>query len=324
MAHRFLRWDRDQPFLLPLDLRDWLPTDHLAWFILDVVGHSPFYLLAVLIPNELILRCRFEPGDCTARIADDPRYGLRSAGLRQCGCLLVQVLDDPGHKQSQSAQDYKRPKPPHDRTVYLGLLGVFKKIANWQRTSHVGLARGAERRREHDRPAVRRDELHPRVVGDILDPCLLFCAHHRASGLATALEQSQRREQYHQQEDDAICGKDHALGVPVEQRPPPGHQKDASYEQKANQGLTGTPPRRPSHPQLPPGHLAPSFTQLVVVTPWPIVSCGPLAHKPHFTHGSQMVSSGGVGQSGVSFPLFRCLFTLSSNEPYSARAADAL
>lgn len=77
-------------------------------------------------------------------------------------------------------------------------------------------------------------------------------------------------------------------GVPVEQRPPPGDQKDASYEQKADQGLTGTAPRRPSHPPLPPGHLAPSFTQLVVVTPGPIVSCGPQAHKPHVTHGSQM------------------------------------
>jgi transposase len=37
MAYNFLRGDRDQSFLLPPDLRDWLPADHLAWFILDVV-----------------------------------------------------------------------------------------------------------------------------------------------------------------------------------------------------------------------------------------------------------------------------------------------
>jgi transposase len=46
MAHNFLRGDRDQPFLLPPDLRDWLPHDHLAWFILDVVDQldlAPFY-----------------------------------------------------------------------------------------------------------------------------------------------------------------------------------------------------------------------------------------------------------------------------------------
>jgi transposase len=37
MAYNFLRGDRDQPFLLPPDLRDWLPNDHLAWFVLDAI-----------------------------------------------------------------------------------------------------------------------------------------------------------------------------------------------------------------------------------------------------------------------------------------------
>jgi hypothetical protein len=30
MAYNFLRGDRDQPFLLPPDLRHWLPEGHLA------------------------------------------------------------------------------------------------------------------------------------------------------------------------------------------------------------------------------------------------------------------------------------------------------
>lgn len=29
---------RDQPFLLPVDMRQWLPADHLVWFVLDVVS----------------------------------------------------------------------------------------------------------------------------------------------------------------------------------------------------------------------------------------------------------------------------------------------
>jgi hypothetical protein len=32
MAYNFLAHDRDQAFLLPPDLCDWLPADHLAWF----------------------------------------------------------------------------------------------------------------------------------------------------------------------------------------------------------------------------------------------------------------------------------------------------
>src|SRR5215218_7394590 len=46
MTYNFLGCDRDQPFLLPPDLRDWLPRAHLAWFILDAVDQldlAPFY-----------------------------------------------------------------------------------------------------------------------------------------------------------------------------------------------------------------------------------------------------------------------------------------
>jgi transposase len=37
MAQNFLSCDREQELLLPPSLRDWLPADHLAWFVLDAV-----------------------------------------------------------------------------------------------------------------------------------------------------------------------------------------------------------------------------------------------------------------------------------------------
>ena len=37
MAYNFCACDRDQAFLLPPDVRDWLPANHLVWFVLDVV-----------------------------------------------------------------------------------------------------------------------------------------------------------------------------------------------------------------------------------------------------------------------------------------------
>lgn len=46
MAQNFLICDRDQELLLPPSLREWLPADHLAWFILDAVAEldlSDFY-----------------------------------------------------------------------------------------------------------------------------------------------------------------------------------------------------------------------------------------------------------------------------------------
>jgi transposase len=45
MVYNFRACDRDQAFLLPPDVRDWLPEGHLAWFVLDVVDQldlAPF------------------------------------------------------------------------------------------------------------------------------------------------------------------------------------------------------------------------------------------------------------------------------------------
>jgi transposase len=38
MAPNFIGCDREQEFLLPPSLRDWLPEDHLAWFVIDAVA----------------------------------------------------------------------------------------------------------------------------------------------------------------------------------------------------------------------------------------------------------------------------------------------
>src|SRR4051812_33256678 len=38
MAPNFIGCDREQEFLLPPSLREWLPEDHLAWFVIDAVA----------------------------------------------------------------------------------------------------------------------------------------------------------------------------------------------------------------------------------------------------------------------------------------------
>jgi hypothetical protein len=37
MPQNFIDCDREQAFLLPPSLRDWLAQDHLAWFVIDAV-----------------------------------------------------------------------------------------------------------------------------------------------------------------------------------------------------------------------------------------------------------------------------------------------
>jgi transposase len=46
MAQNFIESRREQGFLLPPDVREWLPADHLAWFVIDAVAEmdlSAFY-----------------------------------------------------------------------------------------------------------------------------------------------------------------------------------------------------------------------------------------------------------------------------------------
>jgi transposase len=46
MSQNFIAVDREQAFLLPPDVREWLVEGHLAWFVLDAVAEvdlSGFY-----------------------------------------------------------------------------------------------------------------------------------------------------------------------------------------------------------------------------------------------------------------------------------------
>ncbi|HUZ39090.1 MAG TPA: transposase [Streptosporangiaceae bacterium] len=46
MGYNFRPIERDQQYLMPVSLRDWLPPDELAWFVLDAVGEmelGPIY-----------------------------------------------------------------------------------------------------------------------------------------------------------------------------------------------------------------------------------------------------------------------------------------
>jgi transposase len=46
MPQNFIECDREQVFLMPPSLREWLPEDHLAWFVIEAVeemGLEEFY-----------------------------------------------------------------------------------------------------------------------------------------------------------------------------------------------------------------------------------------------------------------------------------------
>jgi transposase len=61
MALGYLPVDRDQQFLLPPDMREWLPEGHLAWFVLDVVDRVDTSVLHARHPNDGAGRRAYDP-----------------------------------------------------------------------------------------------------------------------------------------------------------------------------------------------------------------------------------------------------------------------
>ena len=42
MAKGYRPVDRDQPFLLPPDMREWLPADHPVWLVIEAVDAAGY------------------------------------------------------------------------------------------------------------------------------------------------------------------------------------------------------------------------------------------------------------------------------------------
>ena len=116
MAPNFIACDREQVLLLPPSLRDWLPADHLVWFVLDAVAqfdlramfasyradgwgrpaHDPAMMVALLFYGGAGIN-RHGEGDGRAlhRRSSDPRWPRvmrrrsrgrrRSVGRGTCG-----------------------------------------------------------------------------------------------------------------------------------------------------------------------------------------------------------------------------------------------
>ena len=52
MGARFIGVDRDQVFLMPPSMRDWVPEDHLVWTVLDTVGELDLSAIYAELPDR--------------------------------------------------------------------------------------------------------------------------------------------------------------------------------------------------------------------------------------------------------------------------------
>lgn len=79
MALSYIRVDRDQLFLLPPSLREWLPQGHLAWFVLDVVERVDTSGLHERHRNDGAGRRAYDPDMLLALLIYAYGTGIRSS-----------------------------------------------------------------------------------------------------------------------------------------------------------------------------------------------------------------------------------------------------
>jgi transposase len=87
MAQRFIACDREQSFLMPPDVREWLPEDHFAWFVLDAVESMELDAFYGAYRADGRSRPAFDPAMMVALILYAYARGNRSSRAIERACV---------------------------------------------------------------------------------------------------------------------------------------------------------------------------------------------------------------------------------------------
>jgi transposase len=87
MAQNFIGCDREQVLLLPPDLRDWLPQDHLAWFVLAAVEEMDLAAFYAAYRADGHGRPAHEPAVMVALLVYAYARGQRSSRRIERACI---------------------------------------------------------------------------------------------------------------------------------------------------------------------------------------------------------------------------------------------
>jgi transposase len=103
MGQNFLACDREQPFLLPPDVREWLPEGHLAWFVIDAVAVMDLAAFYGAYREDGHGRAAYEPSVIVALLLYCWSRGIRSsrrierAWVEDVACRVIAAHQRPDH-----------------------------------------------------------------------------------------------------------------------------------------------------------------------------------------------------------------------------------
>jgi transposase len=86
MGQNFIACDREQVFLMPPDVREWLPESHLAWFVIDAVEEMDLAAFYAVYRADGHGRPAYEPAMMVALLLYAYARGTRSSRAIECAC----------------------------------------------------------------------------------------------------------------------------------------------------------------------------------------------------------------------------------------------
>jgi transposase len=128
---------RDQGFLLPPDMREWLPEDHLVWLVLEIVEQLDRSALHARHPNTGAGRAAYDPDMLLALLIYAYCQGVRSSRQIQQRCVtdvafrVLCAQDVPDHTT------IARFRAEHQE-VFAGLFAQVLRVAAAAGLAHFG------------------------------------------------------------------------------------------------------------------------------------------------------------------------------------------
>src|SRR3954471_3788588 len=86
MGQRFVACDREQSFVMPPDVREWLPENHLAWFVISAVAEMNLDAFYAVYRIDGRSRPPYDPAMMVALLLYAYARGIRSSRVIERAC----------------------------------------------------------------------------------------------------------------------------------------------------------------------------------------------------------------------------------------------
>src|SRR4051794_6912448 len=118
MGQRFVACDREQSFLMPPDVREWLAPGHLAWFVIDAVAEMDLDVFYAAYRVDGRARPAYDPAMMVALLLYAYARGMRSSRAIERACeedVAFRVLAAQLQPDHATIARFRRAPPRRDR-----------------------------------------------------------------------------------------------------------------------------------------------------------------------------------------------------------------